>query len=531
PLPYRTRAGEPSARAERSRSEPEPLRAMTKQTIRRALLYTRVSTQDQADHGYSLRDQEARLRAWCAREGVEVAGHYQDDHSAKTFERPQWTKLLARLESGRVPDADTVLVVKWDRFSRDATGALGMIRRLEGLGVGVQAVEQPIDRSVPEQLMMLAIYVAAPEVDNRRRSLAVKAGMRRAMQEGRWMRQPPKGYLRSRDDQERYLIVPGPDADFVREAFRLAADTDLPINVIARRLRKAGFKCVNSRLHTLLRDPVYAGRIVVPAWKGEPEEEVQGVHEPLIDEATFARVQEKRFKVKGATAGRRRKIVAELPLKGHLLEPETLGVLTGSGSRSRHGYRVWYYHGQGKGAYRVRADKAHEAFEAMLAEVRLAPEVAELLRAMAAERGADGERERKRRRRDAEARPEEAEGRLVTSDTRSPAGAAERGADGGRERKRRRRDAQARLEKAEERRRTIDTRYLDGELDRESHARLLAHYRGERDQARVAPAEAEGAATSEPAHVRYAAAVLERLPDVWRGASPEARDGLVGSIW
>ena len=468
---------------------------MTQPSIRRALLYTRVSTQDQADHGYSLRDQEARLREYCHRHGIEVAGHYQDDHSAKTFERPAWTKLLARLEgsgrSVRVSDADTVLVVKWDRFSRDATGALTMIRRLEGIGVAVQAVEQPIDRSVPEQLMMLAIYVAAPEVDNRRRSLAVKAGMRRAMREGRWMRQPPKGYLRSRDDQERYLIVPGPDADFVREAFRLAADTDLPINVIARRLRKAGFKCVNSRLHTLLRDPVYAGRIVVPAWKGEPEEEVQGVHEPLIDEATFARVQEKRFKVKGATAGRRRKIVPELPLKGHLLDPETLGVLTGSGSRSQHGYRVWYYHGQGKGAYRVRADKAHEAFEAMLAEVRLAPEVAELLRAMAAERGADGERERKRRRR----------------------------------------EAQARLEKAEERLLTIDTRYLDGELDRESHARLLAHYRGERDQARVALAEAEGAVTAEPLHVRYAVAVLERLPDVWRGASPEARDGLVGSIW
>src|SRR5690606_7406053 len=386
-------------------------------------------------------DQEARLRAWCAREGVEVAGHYQDDHSAKTFERPQWTKLLARLESGRVPDADTVLVVKWDRFSRDATGALGMIRRLEGLGVGVQAVEQPIDRSVPEQLMMLAIYVAAPEVDNRRRSLAVKAGMRRAMQEGRWMHTPPKGYVRSRDAQERYLIVPGPDADFVREAFRLAAETDLPINVIGRQLRKAGFKCVNSRLHTLLRDPVYAGRLVIPAWKGEPEEEVQGVHEPLVDETTFTRVQEKRFSKKGATAGRRRKIVPELPLKGHILDPETLSVLTGSGSRSKHGYRVWYYHGQGKGAYRVRADVAHEAFEDMLAEVRLAPKVAELLRAMAAERGASAESARRRRRH----------------------------------------EARDRLEKAETRLLEVDTRFLDGDLDRESHARLLAHYRSERD--------------------------------------------------
>src|SRR5690606_21243200 len=247
---------------------------MMKQSIRRALLYTRVSTQDQADHGYSLRDQEARLRAWCAREGIEVAGHYQDDHSAKTFERPAWAQLLARVESGRVPDADAVLVVKWDRFSRDATGALSMIRRLEARGVAVQAVEQPIDSSVPEQLMMLAIYVAAPEVENRRRSLATKQGMRRAMREGRYVNVPPKGYARGTDAEGRYLIVPGEDAGFVREAFRLADETDLPVNVIARRLRKAGFRCSKNQMHLLLKNPLYVGRLVIPAWRGEPEEEV-----------------------------------------------------------------------------------------------------------------------------------------------------------------------------------------------------------------------------------------------------------------
>src|SRR5690606_14764279 len=241
----------------------------------------------------------------------------------------------------------------------------------------------------------------------------------------------------------------------------------------------------------LLRDPVYAGRLVIPAWKGEPEEEVQGVHEPLVDETTFARVQEKRFSKKGATAGRRRKIVPELPLKGHILDPETLIVLTGSGSRSKHGYRVWYYHGQGKGAYRVRADVAHEAFEDMLAEVRLAPRVAELLRAMAAERGASAESARRRRRH----------------------------------------EARDRLEKAEKRLLEVDSRFLDGDLDRESHARLRAHCRRERAAARIALAEVEAAVTMEPLHVRYAVAVLERLPDVWRGASPQARDGLVGSIW
>ncbi|MEO1076048.1 MAG: recombinase family protein, partial [Bacteroidota bacterium] len=61
--------------------------------MRSVILYTRVSTDEQADRGYSLRDQEARLRTYCDRERLTVAAHYQDDHSAKTFERPAWTKL------------------------------------------------------------------------------------------------------------------------------------------------------------------------------------------------------------------------------------------------------------------------------------------------------------------------------------------------------------------------------------------------------------------------------------------------------
>src|SRR5690606_20960870 len=189
--------------------------------------------------------------------------------------------------------------------------------------------------------------------------------------------------------------------------------------------------------------------------------------------------------------GRRRKLVPELPLKGHLLDPDTAQPLYGSASRSCTGARVWYYHGQGRGAYRVRADEVHEAFADLLGEVRLAPRVAELLRAMAVERGASAENERKRWQSAARARLERAEARLLE----------------------------------------VDTRFLEGEIDRESHARLLAHYRAERDEARAVRAEAEASVAVEPLHVRYAAAVLERLPDVWRGANPQARDGLVSSIW
>ncbi|GIV03536.1 MAG: hypothetical protein KatS3mg015_2366 [Fimbriimonadales bacterium] len=361
---------------------------------RRAILYTRVSTDEQADRGYSLRDQEVRLRRHCERQGIEVVAHFQEDHSAKTFDRPAFQKLLAYIRANR-SSVDTLLVVKWDRFSRDATGALGMIRTLDELGVEVQAVEQPIDRNVPEQLMMLAIYVAAPEVENRRRSLATKRGMRQAMREGRYCNRVPKGYRRTRDEHDRTVIVPDEEeAAYIRRAFELAARTDLPLEEIRRRLVEDGFECSKNQFTLLLRNPLYAGKILIPAWRDEPEELVEGLHEALVSERIFQQVQ-RRFEVD--RYGRKQrgkqgtfKLKPELVLRGHLLCAECGELLTGSGSKGNGG-RYWYYHCHHCNGQRFRADDANREVVRYLNEVAVAPEVAVLYGGHRRGPGAGGE--------------------------------------------------------------------------------------------------------------------------------------------
>ncbi len=59
-----------------------------------------------------------------------------------------------------------------------------MISTLRRLGVEPQGVEQPLDLSIPENKIMLAFYLAAPEVENDRRALNVFHGMRRAKKRG-----------------------------------------------------------------------------------------------------------------------------------------------------------------------------------------------------------------------------------------------------------------------------------------------------------------------------------------------------------
>ena len=79
-----------------------------------------MSTDEQADKGYSLRAQVEKLENYCSQKDINVVARFQDDHSAKSFDRPEFKKLLsyAKANKNRI---DALLFIKWDRFSRDAT--------------------------------------------------------------------------------------------------------------------------------------------------------------------------------------------------------------------------------------------------------------------------------------------------------------------------------------------------------------------------------------------------------------------------
>src|SRR5579871_6697139 len=180
--------------------------------MKTADLYIRVSTDEQADKGYSQRNQEEMLRKYCEINHIGVNKVIFEDHSAKTFSRPQWNFLLTELRKHK-GKTDLVLFTKWDRFSRNAADAYQMINILRKLGIEPQAIEQPLDLTIPENKMMLAFYLAAPEVENHQRALNVFHGMRRAKKQGRWMGGAPVGYInRVREDGRKFTAPKAPES-------------------------------------------------------------------------------------------------------------------------------------------------------------------------------------------------------------------------------------------------------------------------------------------------------------------------------
>ena len=93
-------------------------------------LYIRVSTEDQAREGFSLKEQEERLRAMCQYKGYEVYKVYKDAGiSAKTDNyRPKFEELLQDI---REKKCNTIVVLKLDRLTRSVYDWENILKFLE----------------------------------------------------------------------------------------------------------------------------------------------------------------------------------------------------------------------------------------------------------------------------------------------------------------------------------------------------------------------------------------------------------------
>ncbi|MEL1252221.1 recombinase family protein [Flavobacterium sp. DGU38] len=327
---------------------------------KKADLYVRVSTDEQADKGYSQRNQEEMLRKYCLLNSIEVRDVVYEDFSAKTFKRPQWKEILLNLKRYK-NKTDLVLFTKWDRFSRNAGDAYQMINLLRKMGVEPQAIEQPLDLTIPENKMMLAFYLAAPEVENDRRALNTMHGMRRARKEGRYMGTAPFGYVhKSTEDGKKYIAINEKQATIIRWAFQEIAKKAFNTESIYFLAKKKGLTVTKSGFWIMIKNPLYCGKIFVPKYKDENSYFVTGQHEAIICEELFNEVQDV---LNGRSRVYRPKIVTinEFPLRGFFLCPKCSKKLTASKCKERNKF-YYYYHCENSCKYRINSETANSIF-------------------------------------------------------------------------------------------------------------------------------------------------------------------------
>jgi site-specific DNA recombinase len=194
-----------------------------------ALLYTRVSTDEQARNGLSLDAQLAEIRRYAARHEWIIGSEYQDVLKGTRDDRPGYQALLADVQSRRRAGKLVVVVVAaLDRFGRDLAERVRVRNALQALGVATHSARE--GGEVSDLVANILATVAQEEV--RRLGERVAAVRSHTVAQG-WAfpGQVPWGYQwRKATEAERragapnsVLEVEGDSAPLVQEAFARVA--------------------------------------------------------------------------------------------------------------------------------------------------------------------------------------------------------------------------------------------------------------------------------------------------------------------
>src|SRR5207249_4501915 len=108
-----------------------------------ALIYTRVSSDEQAKEGLSLDAQLTECRRYAAGQGWAIGGEYQDVLTGTRDDRPRYQTLLATVRTLRAGASQAVVVVATlDRFGRHLLERVRSREELKDLGVAVHSVRE-----------------------------------------------------------------------------------------------------------------------------------------------------------------------------------------------------------------------------------------------------------------------------------------------------------------------------------------------------------------------------------------------------
>jgi site-specific DNA recombinase len=346
-------------------------------TSSKVLLYVRVSTDEQAQQGYSLDYQEETLRTFCKRMNYQVIAVFREDHSAKNFKRPEWSRLQTFLKTNKRL-VDKVLFTKWDRFSRNIHDAFTEIKKLEYFGIEPNAVEQWLESENQDRVILLSFYLSIGEAERAKIASRTKDGTYQAKKEGYYASRAPYGYDSQRDGAKstrgsakgkRSILVPNSMAPFVTKAFKQVALSVEPVEATRKRLYSEGMTLKKSSFNEMLKNIVYAGKIIVPEYKKEVACVVNAIHEPLIDLATFNKVQDlfRKGRWYGLKPSNRNE---DFPLRDFLTCENCGRQITGSLSTGRS-KRYAYYHCRENCKTRVQSAKAHERFASLLVNLQI----------------------------------------------------------------------------------------------------------------------------------------------------------------
>jgi site-specific DNA recombinase len=293
PSSSRSRAGSPTGGCGADATSPTPDGGGSRQ---RAAAYVRESTEEQGQ-GFSPDAQRQAITNFAHENDLELIGEYCDFHSGwrKSEARPEFQRLMADAAEGKL---DVVLVYHTSRFARNQVEARRYKQLLrERLGIRVVSVTQPMgeDPTDPSAFLAESIHEMFDEYYSVSLSFWTRSGLREKARQGHLVGSLPWGYTRDPDTK---LATPDPErAPLVLQLFERYSTGQESDRTLAAWLNAAGARTARDRpfgkdtVREMLCNAAYAG--YVTALRSN-DRSIRGLHEPIVPEELFDRVQEVR---------------------------------------------------------------------------------------------------------------------------------------------------------------------------------------------------------------------------------------------
>lgn len=213
-----------------------------------AIIYTRVSTIEQAREGISLAAQLEQARSYAAFKKLEVIHHIEDQGvsgSTPLSERPGGARLL---EMVRLPEVRAVIAYKLDRVFRDAADCLSVTRQWDKVEVDLHLVDiggQPIDTSTAMGRFFLTVMAGVAEMERNLIVERTKAALQHLKDSGKRVGAVPYGWSLAEDGIS--LVKNRQEQKVIRMARKLRKQ-GLSLRTIAEQLKEEGYTSRNGQL-------------------------------------------------------------------------------------------------------------------------------------------------------------------------------------------------------------------------------------------------------------------------------------------
>lgn len=204
---------------------------------KRACVYTRVSTAEQAAEGYSIEEQERKCRAAIEVKGWECVKTYSDPGvSGRTMDRPGLQEMIADIKSGKI---EAVVIWKLDRLSRKQRDTMEIIEDvIDANHVELISLRETLDTTSPWGRAMIGILSSFNQMESENIQERTQMGRDAKLKKGGYAGgRPPLGYMTVNGE----LVIVPEEAEIVRLIFKLR-DEGYTLVGISEELTRRGYK-------------------------------------------------------------------------------------------------------------------------------------------------------------------------------------------------------------------------------------------------------------------------------------------------